>query len=85
MLTGDLKPRVGQTIVMAYASPTAKDFILELISTFPVHSPSFFLQTSPELAVAYARFCIGLKNEKGQPARCHGRLMQVPVLSAHGL
>ena len=33
-----LKPGVGQNIAM-HASPTARNFFLGLISTFPVHSP----------------------------------------------
>ena len=36
------KPGVHQNIAMHY-SPTARNFLLVLISTFPVHSSSFFL------------------------------------------
>ena len=46
-----IKSGVGQNISM-HASPTARDFFLELISAFPVHSRSFFSlpfsSTSPE-------------------------------------
>ena len=37
------------------------------------------------LAVANAGSCVGRQNKIGHPARCHGRLMQVPVLRAHGI
>ena len=36
-----LKPGVGQNIAI-HASPTARNIFLVQISTFPVHSPSFF-------------------------------------------
>ena len=41
-----LKPGVGQNIAK-HASPTARDFFLELLFAFPVHSPSFFLTPLP--------------------------------------
>ena len=49
-----LKPGVGQNIFL-HASPTARDFFLELISALLVHSPAFFQnvsQTVPALAMA---------------------------------
>ena len=39
----------------------------------------------PVLAVANVGSCVGLQNEIGHPARCHQRLMSVPVLGAHGI
>ena len=41
-----LKPGVGQNVV-TYASPASTHFFLVLISTFPVHSPSFFQNHLP--------------------------------------
>ena len=41
-----LKPREGQNIAR-HASPTARSSFLLLISTFPVHSPSFFSNPFP--------------------------------------
>ena len=38
----------------------------------------------PVLAVVRAAFCVGVQNEIGQPARCHRRLMQVPVVETFG-
>ena len=42
-----LKPGAGQNIAM-HASRTARDFFLELISIFLVHSPSLISKTSPK-------------------------------------
>ena len=44
-----LQPGIGQNIAM-HALPAARDFVLELISTFLVHSPSFFSKTSPKFS-----------------------------------
>ena len=66
-----LKPGARQNIAM-YASPTASDFFLDLISTFLVHSPSFFpnlSQVFPVLAVANTGSCMGPQNKKGYLAR----------------
>ena len=41
-----LTPGVGQNIAM-HASPAARNFFLALISTFPVHSPSYFSLLNP--------------------------------------
>ena len=83
-----VKPGVGQNIAM-HVSPTAKDFFLELICTFLVHSPSFFFQNLSQgvavLAVANAGFCMGLQYETGHPAYHHRRLMQVPMFSVRGM
>ena len=46
-----LKPGVGQNIAM-HALPTARNFLLLLISTFPVHSPSIFFRSSPYFLAA---------------------------------
>ena len=68
-----LKPEVGQKTAM-HASPTARDFFLELISTLPIHSPAFFPQNFsrvfPVLAVANTGFCVGLQNKIGHSAGC---------------
>ena len=77
-----LKPGVGQNIDK-HASPTAKEFSLELISTLPVHSPAFFPKSLPRysvLAVANAGSCVGLLNIIGHPACRSKELLQVPVL-----
>ena len=66
-----------------FASPTTTSFFP--ISTFLVHSPSFFKTISRVcslLIVANAVSCVGRQNELGQPARRHTRLMKVLMLSA---
>ena len=60
------------------------------ISTFPVHSSSFFSKPSPKFlcvscGLCYAGSCVDPQNQTGHPAHCHRQLMQVPVLSAHGI
>ena len=42
-----LKPGTGQNIAGKHPSLTARNFFLVLISTFPVHSPSFFRHPLP--------------------------------------
>ena len=62
---------VGQNKA-TYASPTARDFFLELISTHPVHSVHFFPNLSrvfPVLAVANTDSSAGPQNKIGHPAR----------------
>ena len=70
-----LKSGVGHNIA-TYASPTARDFFLELISTFLGHSsaltpppPEFFFYM---LAVANTGSCVGLQNKTGHSARRSG-------------
>ena len=66
-----LKPKVGRNKTM-HASPTARDFFLELISTAPVHSPALSFQTIsrvfPVLAVATPGSFGGLQNKIGHLA-----------------
>ena len=69
------------------ALPTARDFFL---ANFYLPGPFIFIfqklsRVFPVLAVASAVSCVGQQNKIGHPARCHRRLMQVPVLSAHGI
>ena len=45
-----LKSGLGQTIAM-HALPAERNFFLEQLYTFPVHSPSFFLNLSGVLLV----------------------------------
>ena len=65
-----LKPGVGQNVAMR-ALTTATDFFLEIMSIFPVHSPSFLFQNLfrvfPVLAVAKAGSCAGLQNNNRSP------------------
>ena len=60
-----------------------------LIFTLVVQSPAFFVsETSPEfflLAEANAGSSVGPQNRIGHPAHRYRRLMQVPVLCAHGI
>ena len=77
-----LKSGVGHNIA-TYASPTARDFFLELISTFLVHSsasprPKVFFYM---LAVANTGSCVGLQNKIDNFDRRSGWFTQVPVLS----
>ena len=51
-----LKAGVRQHTAM-HASPIARDFLLELISTLPVHSPAFFSKTFPEFFLCYLFLC----------------------------
>ena len=70
-----------------HATPTARDFSL-LISILPVHLPAFFQQlsqVSSVLAVTNTGSCVGPQNKIGHPAHHQRQLMQVPVLSAHGV
>ena len=46
-----LKPGVGQDIAI-HASPTARNFVLVLIFTLPVHSPSFSPNPLPTFLTA---------------------------------
>ena len=77
-----LKPGAGQ-IIATHASPTTRILFLVLISTCPVHSPSFCFLTALVLANAVSR--AGWLNKIGQPAHGHNLLMQVPVVSAYGI
>ena len=73
---------------VVHASPTARDFFLELISILPVHSPAFFpnlFRVFLALAVAKTSSCVGLKNNICHPAHRYRQLMQVHVLSARGM
>ena len=69
-----LKPREGQNIAR-HASPTARSSFLLLISTFPVHSPSFFFKSFPYilavLVLANAVSSVGPWNNTGHPAQSH--------------
>ena len=86
-----LKPRVSQNIA-THASPTARDFFLELITTNLVSSPSIFFFPNlslvfPVLALANTGSCVGVgpRNKLGHPARRSRWLIQVPTLSARGI
>ena len=82
-----LKPGQGQNIAM-HASPTARDFFLELIFTHWSIHLHFFQNLSrifPKLAVDNTGSCVGLQDIIGHPARRSRQLMQVPVLSARGI
>ena len=71
-----LKPGVGQNIA-THASPTATDFFLVLISTFPVHPPSCFSSESSHsvltaLVLANAVFRrLVPRNKTGHPGQGH--------------
>ena len=75
------KPGVGQNIA-THTSSTARDIFFVLISTFLVHSPSFFLNllitflTVSVLANAVSH--VGLWNKICYPAHSHKRFKQVP-------
>ena len=71
-----LKLGVGQNIAM-HASPTARNYFLVLISTFPVHSPSFSSEPYFLTALVLAW------NKIGHPAHSHKRFKLVPVVSAY--
>ena len=80
------KPGVGQNIAL-HASPTTRDFFLEQFlpsQSIHLHYFSKPLPRFPVLAVVRAAVCVGVQNEIGQPARCHRRLMQVPVVETFG-
>ena len=81
------KPGVIHNIAM-HASPTAMEFFLELVSTFLVHSPSFFQNyflVFTMLAVANAGSCVSMQNKIGYLACFQRELTQVPVLGAHNI
>ena len=79
-----LKPEVGQNTAM-HASPAAWNFLLVLISTLWVHSPT------PLFSTAYILNCISCvnavspvdpRNKRDNIANRHDRQKQVPVSSA---
>ena len=78
----------GQNIA-TYASHTARNFFLVLISIFPVHSASFFSKSSPYLSTALALIANAVsrvgptQNKIGRPAHSQKRVKQVPVVSTN--
>ena len=81
-----LKPGVGQNIAR-YASVTASYFCLVSISTFPVHSPSFFhllflLFNCYSFGQQFL-VCDPRNKIAPYPAHSHHRFMQVPAASAY--
>ena len=72
-----VKPGIGQNIAI-HASPTARDFFLELISTLNVCLPAFLQNLSqalPVLPVANTGSYIGLQNKIGHPVHHYRQLM----------
>ena len=56
-----------------------------LISALPVDSSQNLSRVVPVFAVADTGFRVGQQNRIGHPAHRYRRLMQVPVLCAHGI
>ena len=82
-----LKPGVGQYIAIN-ATLTARDFFLAKLYPSGPFTCIFFQNLSrvfPVLAVANIDSCVGPQYKIGHPAHRYGQLMQVPVLSAHGI
>ena len=67
-------------------SPTARIIFLVLISTVPVHSPSYFqilsILCNSVLADIISR--VGQRNKTAYHVRRHNRLMQITLLSTRG-
>ena len=88
MLPLDLqKPGVGQNIAVR-ASPTAMNFSLVIISTFPtIHllPPPRPLPTVTALVFADAVCVAGPRNKKGRPACPQKQLMPVCTVSTRGM
>ena len=85
-----LEPGAGQNIA-THALPTATNFFLVLVSTFPVHSPSCFSSESSHsvltaLVLANAVFRrLVLRNKIGHPGQGHKQFKQVPSVSTCGI
>ena len=85
-----LEPGVGQNIATR-ASPTATNFFLVLISTFPVRSPSCFSSESSHsvltaLVLVNAVFRrLVPRNKTGHPGQSHKQFKQVPSVSTCGI
>ena len=66
---------------------TARNLLLVLISTLPIHSLVFFFKPFPyfltALILADTVSCVGLWNKKGHPAHSHKQFKYVPVVSAY--
>ena len=72
-------PGVGQNIA-THASPAIRNSFLVLLSTFPVHSSSFFSQSFPCDGFGWCMF--QLWSKIGHSADRHKQVMQVFVLHA---